>query len=287
MQRDNPPNDILQPTGSAADQRTTSGQLLPEGASVIDRTGHVEARDGGWVFVSEGTSDAKPVPLLRNATLEVMIRTAAGAPGPLSFVVSGEMTVFHGTNYLLIRSAMRANEPVRAPKPTSDNQVAADPSASGGEQGTRPSAEAVLEALRAERPEREPVTLRDDDETGDQPIAGPLGGLQRTPGLQRSSGSARLRTLRADGTILVRRSGRVTREGDRWFFAPDSDHADHADAALELLPCRATEFMLSLRRKDQHGLVFVVTGEITLFDGENFLLPRIAIRQPVSDNLRN
>ncbi len=287
LQRNNPPNDILQPTGSTADKRTTSGRLLPEGASVIDRTGHVEARDGGWVFVGDGTTDAKPVSLLRNATLEVMIRTAAGAPGQVSFVVSGEMTVFHGTNYLLIRSAMRANAPLREPNPTSDNHAAEDQSAPGGERRSPPSAEAVLKALRAEHPAREPVTLRDDDATADHAMADPLGGLQRTPGLQRSSGSARLHTLRADGTILVRRAGRVAREGDRWVFAPDSDHADQADAAMELLPCRATEFMLSLRRKDQHGLVFVVTGEITLFDGENYLLPRIAIRQAASDNLRN
>jgi hypothetical protein len=33
-------------------------------------------------------------------------------------------------------------------------------------------------------------------------------------------------------------------------------------------------------------MVYVVSGEITMFEGENYLLPRIAIRQAVTDNLR-
>lgn len=289
LQRERPPNDVIQPTGSTAHLRRATHGLLPEGASVVDRTGHIERRNDDWVFVADDTDGATP--LLRNATLEVVIRTAAGAVTPISFVVSGEVSVFRGRNYLLLRSAMRANPPAAGPIKTIENgaQSTTVPSTKDDAHGSPPPVEAVLEAIRNKRPEREAIAP--DGPLGTPAVnhrltTGPQGVVERGLGQPWSADAESHRTLQPDGTILPRRAGRVVPQGDRWFFTAESDHPDHPEPPRELLPCRATEFMLSRWELNPHGLVFVVTGEITLFDGVNYLLPRVAIRQPASDNLR-
>ena len=55
---------------------------------------------------------------------------------------------------------------------------------------------------------------------------------------------------------------------------------------MKVLPNQSVEMMLDASKRDNHGLVFLVSGEITLFEGENFLLPTIAMRRIDTGNLR-
>ena len=46
-----------------------------------------------------------------------------------------------------------------------------------------------------------------------------------------------------------------------------------------------TELMVRAAEGPGAGQVFVVSGEVTLFEGENYLLPRVAMRRIDSGNL--
>ena len=93
------------------------------------------------------------------------------------------------------------------------------------------------------------------------------------------------RSLRLDGTPLVQRVGRLVRQERWWVLVPDSDRIDAADGPLRLLPNQAVETMM---RESQRGgqTVFVVSGEITLFENENYLLPRSVTRRVDLGNFR-
>jgi hypothetical protein len=94
-------------------------KLLPEGTAVVDVAGHVE-RDGEWgVFVFDKAAvkerygfeaSTDRIKLLPNSTLEGVVRMARASASPQSFEVSGEVAVYRGENYLLIRMAIRSQK---------------------------------------------------------------------------------------------------------------------------------------------------------------------------------
>ena len=88
-------------------------------------------------------------------------------------------------------------------------------------------------------------------------------------------------------TSLIGRSGRLVREGDAWLFTFDSDQPGQSDDAFRLLPNKNLEFMAEAAESNFAGLRFVVSGEITEFEGQNFLLVRAVIRPLDAGNLRH
>jgi hypothetical protein len=100
-----------------------------------------------------------------------------------------------------------------------------------------------------------------------------------SPGEAKTTGS-----LLPEGEPISRRPGRVVRDGEWWAFVFESDHPDHPEPRLKLLPNSVLEQMV--RYVESHtDAVFVVSGEVTTFMGENYLLARIAMRQLESGNL--
>jgi hypothetical protein len=91
--------------------KTPSKQkLLPEGYYLANRRGRAVKTGGEWTFVFE--SDGKnlsdpPVRILPNRWLEKMESdmTSAGS-GEMIFLVSGEVTVYHAQNYILLRKVL-------------------------------------------------------------------------------------------------------------------------------------------------------------------------------------
>ena len=57
------------------------------------------------------------------------------------------------------------------------------------------------------------------------------------------------------------------------------------DRPIKLLPSRNTERMVQAREQENVGLVFVVSGEVTAFEGENVLLPLLAVQRIDMGNL--
>jgi hypothetical protein len=92
-------------------------------------------------------------------------------------------------------------------------------------------------------------------------------------------------SLSAEGTTIVRRSGRLVKTGEGWSFLPESDHPDRVEPPLKVLPCLSVEWMVRETEQDPTGRVYLVTGELTLFMGENYLLPKSVLRRSDAGNL--
>ena len=281
LQRQRPVNRVIPPASrSEGDRQPVRRPLLPEGSTMVSRSGWLRRDAHWWTFVFDPADGEPPTKLLPNAKLEVMVRTAGGSAGPVKFIMSGDVTVFMNENYLLVRDARRLLGAHPSPKHKSgvSKQVAGAIPAAGQtparatgttDLSADTPVEDVLAALQEQRPRAEVM-----------PVAPPASGDR--PG----RGATAARTLLPDGSALVHRPGRLIRDGSWWTFALESDHPDHPEPPMKVLPNQSVELMLEASKRDDHGLVFLVSGEVTLFEGENFLLPTIAMRRIDTGNLR-
>ncbi len=86
-----------------------TNRLLPDGYRLVNRTGRL-ARDADYfVFAFEsrglGTPES-PIRLLPNRLLEDMEIQSSGGTTPIVFIISGEVTEYHGVNYLLVQKLL-------------------------------------------------------------------------------------------------------------------------------------------------------------------------------------
>ncbi len=88
-------------------------RLLPDGYRLVDRPGRLAREGDYWVFSFEDRGQGSPqlpIRLLPNRLLEDMEQFSEGGTKPVVFVVSGEVTEYHGVNYLLVQKLLtRAN----------------------------------------------------------------------------------------------------------------------------------------------------------------------------------
>jgi hypothetical protein len=74
---------------------------------------------------------------------------------------------------------------------------------------------------------------------------------------------------------MLDRRGTVTRDPvtGAWIFVLASGGLHEGDHALELLPCAALDRLISMTRSASQTMSVVLTGEVTLFEGRNYLRP--------------
>ncbi len=88
----------------------TRQKLLPEGFAVRDSVGFLVRDQGRWLFVFEADSSGAgadpPLILLPNSHLESMISQSQSGQAKIKFRVTGEVTQFRQTNYLLLRKTL-------------------------------------------------------------------------------------------------------------------------------------------------------------------------------------
>ena len=88
-------------------------RLYPDGYRIVDRPGRL-AREGDYyvfAFESRGRGEAElPIRLLPNRLLEDMEIASAGGTKPIVFLISGELTEYHGVNYLLVQKLLTRPE---------------------------------------------------------------------------------------------------------------------------------------------------------------------------------
>lgn len=261
LRRRRPANEIIPSVRSdESDSRSAAAKLLPEGWTVVDELGQITRGEKGWTFKPD-RDELPDLPLLQNATLELVVRTVTASPRTLTFKVSGHLTVFEGKNHLFLRAARRptADEPEEAPAPPEPSREPL-------------TAEEVLAKMKRAAPEDQ---LVDFDNFGED---------RRTNRILAESATGRV--LIPDGTPLTRRPGRIVPDHTGWIFTPESDHPDHPEPSLTLLPCAHTERMIDIYQRDDAGLVFIVSGEITQYRGENYLLPSMAVQRVGFTNFR-
>ena len=165
------------------------------------------------------------------------------------------------------------------PPEQADEQPAATPSDqpsddAEGRTPRQPSVEDVLEEFQKQRPKAEPLMPREADDEAAAPA-----------GASGTGDGTRLRL--PDGYFLVDRTGRLVRDGDWWVISFVSDnHPDKApDPPMKLLPNQMLERMVRESQDGTQTVNFIVSGEVTDFMGENYLLLRKLMRRRDMGNL--
>jgi hypothetical protein len=176
----------------------------------------------------------------------------------MQFTVSGELTVFRGENYLLATVGLRAVQPAI---PAAEASKGAEPLAADA-----PVAD-VLEVLRAQQPQQSYLDSRSADAAPGRRAHRPLAPL-------------------LEGTPLVNRPGRLVASGSWWTFVFESGDLQAPEAPMKVLPNLNLELMVQVHELGAPGLVFVVSGDVTAHQGENYLLARMALQRPDLGNLR-
>lgn len=262
LQRQRPVNEVIPPASRAGKpDRATLRTLRPEGSTIVELAGSISREGDWWMFQQECAGACAPLKVLPNTQLEMMVRTMEGAGTPILFVASGEITVFENENYLLVKYAARGAPTVEPPptrSPPSSEPVPTDA-----------SAEDVLAKLQTQQPDQAAMPRP----SGESPAVS-----RRAP--------ADGRALLLDGSPVVNRPGRLVREGSWWTLAFESNRPDAAEPQIRLLPNQVLEHMVRTSQRGSIGLVFIVSGEATLHDGENYLMTRSVTRRLDLGNLR-
>jgi len=269
----------MQRSGGAIARLPADAHRLPEGYVVASRTARAE-RQGRWYAVHvekvEGLPEAPPLRLLPNSRLAMLEAVLAHAGGPRRFVITGRVTEFQGANYLLtedlaeVRSRDRAR-PAAAPVPPS----AAGASPPGAEPGgsTRPAArheptaEQVIQQLMQQETRRA-IVLPDQLPMVDStpPVVTERDNSAVGPGNE-SPGWA-------EETLLIDRIGRVVPGESWWTFVFEDRGRNPKDGPIRLLPNQLLETAITLSEGGSRAVVFVISGEVTLYNGSNYLLLR-------------
>ena len=255
LQADRPVGEVIVPASRSVNRLGADAHLLlPEGTAIIEKPGRLVRQGNGWDFQPD---DGKSISVLPNAALEDMLAMQKGAGRDMPFVVSGEVTVFAHQNFLLIKTVTRGSTPEAIPT-LADS--AASPSLSADA-----SAEDVLSALQSQRP-----------------VGADVVGSGRDAAVRSSSANA---GAALEGSLVVRRSGRLVRNGSSWSFEFD-DKSVIGRGSIAVLPNQSLEIMAQTAERGSSGLAFIVSGEITQFGAENYLLVRGVTRVLDLGNLR-
>ncbi len=151
-------------------------------------------------------------------------------------------------------AAPEANAPVRTP--------------------SQPSAADILEEFRKQRPANRPILpAGEPGETVVRPEPGDAPATEHP--------------LLPESTYLTNRAGRLTREGDWWTLSFEAENPAAApEPPMKLHRNRLLEHMIRESESTAGTPVFIVSGEITEFMGENYLLMRKVLRRRDMGNLQ-
>ena len=81
--------------------------------------------------------------------------------------------------------------------------------------------------------------------------------------------------LRREGEFVIARRGRIVRAPDAQFFmfVFEADAPDSQEPPMMILPCSLLESIESIIQQRGDEVVFILSGQITLYRGANYILP--------------
>lgn len=240
-----------------ADFLVGAAPLRAEGTFLVEKRGSViRLGTGERVIVFHADEKGKrerAMVLLPSQKLQQMEQMAGDEP--TAFVVTGQVFVYLGVNYLLPTMVRQVSESAAVPTPAPTKPGESDP-----------SVQDLIKQLEAQRetprgPERRPVEAA--------PAA--------------AAGEA---ALLPEGQAVVRRRGRLVRQaGGDWAMAFDNGAAGDVkiDRPLTLSQCLNLQRMEAWAMRSGDAASFEVSGRVLAYQGRNYLIPTMFQVYPASD----
>ncbi len=318
--------DAERPLTSGAIGRVTPDQKrLPEGFIIAGRVATIRMDERWPVAVlepQEGLPDAPPLRLLPNYERGLLEVVMDKSPGPHNFTLTGRVTDFQGSNYLLLEHVTQARPEEPAPETTANDApppldaetiaqhlagtlprppVTADPDALPNDPAAppepaepaapaqEPTAEDVMQQLLKKRPLK-PLVLPDespDEPAPPPPVANAEPGDRPapagTPARQVNIGAESAWQLES---MIVSRAGRVLPADDGWIFVFEDQGREPSRPPIHLLPNQLLENALAISGAGTRSMVFIVSGDVTDYhQRQHLLLRKLLIRRDMG-NLR-
>jgi len=278
---------------------------LPEGYVLGGRCARIERDGDGWVAILEPTEElpeAPPLRLLANQRLQMIETVLTDTDEPIVFLLTGRVSEFGAANYLLIEHVAQLpagarcepagpvipppEVPVTAVPPPAAEASAPSQAAEPAGAGRVPTAEDVARELMATEPVRAvvmPETMTRVEQS-DEPSEAPGPAERLEPSAGPSSGDPSIGEW-PEGTLLIDRVGRVVLGDDGWWMLAFEDQGHNARLQpVRLLPNRLLEEALSLSEGGTRGVVFEVSGEITVYRNvRHLLLRKVLVRRDIGN----
>ncbi len=232
-------------------------RLVREGAFLVNMRCRLRRTEVGRMvdFAPDLQGGRTPsMALLPCMTLAALEQVAGPRAGDSDFLVSGQVFVFRGRNYLLLsRFEVAQGAPARPEQPATAG-AGAEGDAPPGSPAEDPSVESLVRAV--------------EERTGEG----------REPPAGAGPGSAPGPTLR-EGAVLALRRGRVMGvKGGAVEFTTDNDpESPVGDARLTLLPSLNLERLETLLADRPGGLVVSMSGRVFVHGQTNYLMPTMYV----------
>lgn len=285
--------------------------LRREGDFIIERTGGVTTTGVGLSVIrfdqdpTHPDAVALPPMVLQPCQrLESMLAALHQQGDRVRFTLTGQVHVYHGVNYLLPTEISGYSTVEPEPEPESKTEAAPQPGADAppADAATDGTAADTSDVPAPEAPETPDINAAPDADPADlmnamsaalddkprptrspRAPAGPAGSApnaRRGPALPPTADDGEPHApLRREGEFILQRAGRVIRSSDAqsvlFAFEADGGEGDNADPPMVLLPCRLLERMERITTRRGDAQVFMLSGRVYTFQGENYLLPTV------------
>jgi len=167
--------------------------------------------------------------------------------------------------------ALYAADDAKQPTPTTDK---AKDSAQDIEQKLKEKLDAANKAANEAKPA---APMKKDDPRTDLPkLPAPAPGRidQPDPRIIGIAPGGSAPKLRREGEFVLSRRGRLIRaEGGQLLFSFDADSDKSEEAPMFLMPCRLLENMEEMSQEHGDRTVFILSGQVFVYRGANYLLP--------------
>lgn len=162
----------------------------------------------------------------------------------------------------------------------------AEPDAADKKPATQPEPESVLKDM-LDKPVENPVI---EPSRPADAVTGPAKTKMPDEQIAGTAPNAQQRTqLKREGTFVITRRGRMVRASggaSPWMITFDADASGMTDPPMYLLPCQMLEDMEQIVQQQGDSVVFVISGQVFVYHGANYLLPTLMKLAPNRGNLQ-
>ncbi len=185
---------------------------------------------------------------------------------------SQHQVVVIATVALVVVWAMKSPAQDAPPPESKPHEVAGDigEEPDDGRVRSQPTAEDVISAFERDRPVNSPARSKQ---------------WRDTPGTARSKRDGAGAPLIREGEYVNGIPGRLHRDGTWWTFVFEGDGAAAPKRPLRILPNQQLERIVMETKTSATTPVFLLSGEVTLFESSNYILVRKALRRRTTGNL--